>query len=202
MKQQQLIQKIETLGKGVFTINDLKKLFPEDAYIKTSVYRMLKRGNLVQIVRGMYALNRNDLDIEKVAAQLYYPSYVSFESALARYGIINQGPYGLTLATTRHSKQMTIAGVECSYSRLKPALFFGFDLIDGVYLAAPEKAVLDELYLICLGKRKGETSEWYLESLDRQKVREYLKPFSSSVQKKASEMGLDRLMSIHRLKFK
>ena len=192
MKRQQLIQKIETLGKGLFTIKDLKKLFPEDAYIKTSVSRMLNRGDLVQVVRGVYALNRNELDIEKIAAQLYYPSYISFESALAKYSIINQGRYGLTLATTRHSKQMTIGGVECNYSQLKPALFFGFDLIDGVYRASPEKAVLDELYLICLGKREVETSEWYLESLDRQKVQEFLKPFNSSVKKKASELGLDR----------
>ena len=89
MKRQQLIQKIETLGKGLFTIKDLKKLFPEDAYIKTSVSRMLHRGDLVLVVRGVYALNRNNLDIEKIAAQLYYPSYISFESALARYDIIN-----------------------------------------------------------------------------------------------------------------
>lgn len=183
---------METLGKGLFTIKDLKKLFPEDAYIKTSVSRLLGRGELVQVVRGVYTINRNDLDIEKVATQLYYPSYISFESALARYGIINQGRYGLTLATTRHSKQMTIAGVECNYSRLKPALFFGFDLIEGVFLASPEKALLDELYLICLGKRKVETSDWYLDSLDRQKIQEYIQPFNSSVKHKAFEMGLDR----------
>ena len=192
MKRQQLIQKIETLGKVVFTINDLRKLFPEDAYIKTSVNRLVNGGNLVQITRGVYALSRNDLDIEKIATQLYYPSYISFESALAKYGIINQGRYGLTLATTRHSKQMTIAGVDCNYSKLKPALFFGFDLINDIYLASPEKAVLDELYLICLGKRKEETSEWYLESLDRQKVLEYLEPYNSSVKRMVAEMGLDR----------
>jgi len=192
MKRQQLIQKIETLDKGLFSIKDLKKLFPEDAYIKNSVNRMLVRGDLVQVVRGVYALNRNNLDIEKIATQLYYPSYISFESALVKYGISNQGRYDLTLATTRHSKQMTIAGVECHYSKLKPDLFFGFDLINGVYLASPEKAVLDELYLICMGKRKSETSEWYLDSLDRQKVQEYLKPYPASVKQKVSEMGLDR----------
>jgi predicted transcriptional regulator of viral defense system len=192
MKRQQLTQKIETLGKAVFTIKDLRKLFPEDAYIKTSVGRMLARGDLVQVVRGVYAVKQTDLDIEKVASQLYYPSYISFESALAKYGIINQGRYGLTLATTRHSRQITIAGAECNYSKLKPALFFGFDLIDGVYLASPEKAVLDELYLIGLGKRQADTSEWYTEDLDQEKLQEYLKPFNLKVHKMASKIGLDR----------
>jgi predicted transcriptional regulator of viral defense system len=192
MKRQKLIQKIETLGKELFTIKDLRKLFPEDAYINISVNRLLERGDLVKVIRGVYALKRDDLNIEKIGAQLYYPSYISFESALARHGIINQGRYGLTLATTRHSKQINIAGVECTYSRLKPALFFGFELMDRVFLASPEKAVLDELYLICMGKREGETSEWYLDDLDRTKIQEYIQPFSASVKKKASEMGLGR----------
>jgi len=190
MKRQELIQKIENLGKGLFTIKDLQKLFPKDAYIKTSVNRMLGRGDLIQVVRGIYALHRNNLDSEKIATQLYYPSYISFESALTKYGIINQGRFGLTLATTRHSKRMTIAGVECVYSKLKPDLFFGFDLINGVFVASPEKALLDELYLICMGKRQVETSEWYLKDLDRQKVQEYLKPFNSSVKEKALKLGL------------
>jgi len=192
MKRQKLIQKIEMLGKELFTIKDLRKLFPEDAYIKTSVNRLLARGDLVKVVRVVYALKISDLNIEKIAAQLYYPSYISFESALSRHGIINQGRYGLTLATTRHPKQINIAGVECTYSRLKPALFFGFDLMERVFLASPEKAVLDELYLICMGKRKGETSEWYLDGLDRAKIQEYIQPFTASVKKKVSEMGLDR----------
>jgi predicted transcriptional regulator of viral defense system len=194
MKRQQLAQKFEALGKAVFSIQDLRKLFPEDAYIKTSVSRMLERGDLIQVVRGVYAKNQTDLDVEKIAAQLYYPSYISFESALAKYGIINQGRYGLTLATTRHSRQMNIAGTECVYSKLKPALFFGFDLIDGVYLASPEKAVLDELYLISLGKRQAEPSEWYTEELDQKKLAEYLEPFNTTVHKMASIIGLDRPM--------
>jgi len=195
MKLSQLTQKIEMVGKAVFSIKDLRKLFPEDAYLKTSVSRMLERGDLIQVVRGVYTLNQKDLDVEKIAPQLYYPSYISFESALAKYGIINQGRYGLTLATTRHSRQMTIAGTECIYSKLKPALFFGFDLIHGVYLASPEKAVLDELYLISLGKRQADTSEWYTEDLDQNKLQEYLKPFNLSVHKMVSEMGLDKVVT-------
>lgn len=192
MKRQILIQKIETLGRELFTIKDLKKLFPEDAYINISVNRLLECGELVKVMRGVYALKREVLNIEKIAAQVYYPSYISFESALARHGILNQGRYGLTLATTRHSKQINIAGVECTYSRLKPALFFGFDLMDRIFLASPEKAVLDELYLICLGKRDVETSEWYLDGLDRAKIQEYIQPFNASVKKRASDLGLDR----------
>ncbi|MBU0577072.1 hypothetical protein KKF73_00710 [Patescibacteria group bacterium] len=189
MKRQQLVQKIEALGKDVFSIKDLQKLFPEEAHLKISVKRMLDAGVLIQITRSIYTLKRENLDIEKVATQLYYPSYVSFESALSKYGITNQGLYGLTLATTRHSKKITLAGIECEYSQLNPKLFFGYDLINGAYLAQPEKAFLDQIYLMVLGKRAGNYSEWYLDSLDREKLLEYLPLFNLSVQKQVSKMG-------------
>lgn len=189
MKQQQLIQKIETLGKDVFSIKDLKKLFPEETNLKISVKRMLDAEVLIQITRSIYTLKQENLDIEKVATQLYYPSYISFESALSKYGIINQGLYGLTLATTRHSKKMALAGVECEYSQLHEILFFGFDLINGTYLAQPEKAFLDQIYLMTLGKRAGNSSEWYLDDLDREKLAKYLPFYNASVRKQVSRLG-------------
>jgi predicted transcriptional regulator of viral defense system len=190
MKRQQLMQKVEASGKGIFTINELRMLFPEDAYIKTSIKRMLDCGELIQVVRGVYAVHPESLNVNKIATQLYYPSYISFESALAQYGIINQGPIGLTLATSRHSKLLSIAGVECNYSKLKTSLFFGFDLIDTTYTASPEKAVLDELYLISMGKRKTGTSEWYLDDLDREKLKRFAKAYPASIQHRLAEMGL------------
>ena len=189
MKREQLVQKIETLGKNVLSIKDLKKLFPEEKYLNISVKRMLDRGVLFQISRSIYALRREKLDIEKVSTQLYYPSYISFESALSKYGIINQGLYGLTLATTRHSKKIALAGMECEYSQLNEKLFFGFDLINGTYLARPEKAFLDQIYLMAFGKRVGNDSEWYFDSLDGEKVKEYSKFYNHSVQKRIAKMG-------------
>ena len=189
MKRQQLVQKIEALGKDVFSIKDLQKLFPEETHLKVSVKRMLDAGVLIQITRGIYALKEGKLDIEKVATQLYYPSYISFESALSKYGIINQGLYGLTLATTRHSKKITLGRVECEYSQINEPLFFGFDLIQGTYLAQPEKAFLDQIYLMILGKRSGNYSEWYLESLEREKLVKYLPFYNVRVQKQVSKMG-------------
>ena len=181
MTKDELTQKIEKLGKNVFTIADLKKLFPDDVYIKMALKRFKDSGVIVSVARGMYALKKEQLDIEKIATQVYYPSYISFESALSKYGIMNQGLYGLTLATTRHSKRITLAGLECSYSKLKENLFFGFNLVGDTYVAEPEKAFLDTLYLIALGKRSKNYSEWYLDALDKVKIKEYIKPFNKSV---------------------
>ena len=189
MKRQQLIHEIEVLGIDIFSMKDLQKLFPQESNLKISVKRMLDAGVLMQVTRSIYALKGGNLDIEKVATRLYYPSYISFESVLSKYGIINQGLYGLTLATTRHSKKVTLAGIDCQYSQLKPALFFGFDLVNGTYLAQPEKAFLDQLYLMSLGKRTGNTSEWDLNPMDTKKVNDNLQFFTHRVQEKVSQMG-------------
>ncbi len=190
MKRQELAQKVEALGKNFFSMKDLKKLFPEEGYLRISVKRMLDAGVIFQIAHGFYALKQEKLDVEKLATQLYYPSYISFESALSKYDVINQGMYGLSLATTRHSKKIVLAGVDCEYSQLKPALFFGFDLVNDTYLAQAEKAFLDLIYLMCLGKRKGNTSEWELDVLNQKKLVEYAAFYPDAVKKQIATMGL------------
>jgi len=183
MKREDLSQITKNLGKDWFDLKDLRKLFPEEKNLKTSVKRLKDDGFIKQITRGVYSLSENSVDIEKIATQIYYPSYISFESALAKYGIINQGRYGLTLATSRHSKKITLGNIECEYSKIKNDLFFGFDLIGETYIAKPEKAFLDQLYLISLGKRNRNTEEWYLDSLDKKTIAEFLKKYPKSVQK-------------------
>jgi predicted transcriptional regulator of viral defense system len=190
MKRGDIIHAVETTGMDFFTIRDLEKLFPGEKHIKISVKRLLDAGVIIRVTRGIYALKPENLDIEKIATRLYYPSYISFESALAKFGVINQGLYGLTLATTRHSKKMTLAGLECDFAQLKDALFTGFDLVNGTYIAQPEKALLDLLYLICLGRRRVNPAEWVLDGLNKEKITEYLRLYPSTVGKKVEDLGI------------
>lgn len=189
MNQKTFVAKIKALGKGVFSVRDVRLLFPEEArFVNTSLKRLKNTGAIVPVIRGLYRLSDVSFEIEKVATTLLYPSYVSFESALSKYGIINQGLFELTLATTRHSKRLRIGGVVCEYSQLKPKLFFGFELLNGIYIAQPEKALLDTLYLITLGKRRTTHKEWYTNSLNKEKVVKYSQPFGKNVINLAKEV--------------
>lgn len=188
MKRDELIEKIEHLGKDVFDISDVKKLFPAEAHINTTIKRLRDSAVVTHITRGVYMLRGHSFDVEKLATTIYYPSYISFESALSKYGIINQGLYGLTLATTRHSKKITLKEIECDYSQIKPELFFGFNLTGGTYIAEPEKALLDRLYLISLGKKTKSYHGWHTEELDKNKVKKYLPSFGSAVRKLVREV--------------
>lgn len=181
MKRNELIEKTGNLDKEVFTAKDLKKLFPEESNLKTAVKRLKDAGVIASAARGVYFLRGKSLNIEKLATQIYYPSYISFESALAAYGIMNQGLYQITLATTRHSKKLKLAGTTCEYIKIKESLFFGFMLVKEVYIAEPEKAFLDELYLLTLGKRPVNYGEWYLKELNKAKIKKYLGAYSRRV---------------------
>ena len=170
MRKDELVEKIEQLGKDVFDISDIKKLFPDETHIHTAIKRLKDATVLIQIARGVYMLRGHAFEVEKLATQLYYPSYISFESALSKYGIIDQGLYNLTLATSRHSKRIILKNVVCEYSKIKSELFFGFNLVGGTYIAEPEKAVLDMLYLISRGKNKSYHG-WHTEELDKNKIK-------------------------------
>ncbi len=188
MKRDELINKTNTLGKDVFTTQDLRKLFPDESNIKMAIKRLKDSGIITTITKGVYRQKDKSIDSEKLASQLYYPSYISFESALSKYGVINQGLYKLTLATTRHSKKLTLPNIEIEYIQIKKNLFFGFNLIGNTYIAEPEKAFLDELYLIALGKRTINYDEWDTISLDRKKINQYLRRYPSKVKQISSKI--------------
>ncbi|MFH1896378.1 MAG: hypothetical protein ABH814_02830 [bacterium] len=181
MRREDLAQKVSQFNKSVFKVSDLKLWFPREFELKTSIKRLKKAGQLVVLKRGLYALRGESFDIEKVATAYYYPSYVSFDSALAKYGIKNQGIYGLTLATTRYPKKVVLGGVDCVYSQLKKDLFFGYMLEGGVYVAEAEKAVLDQLYMISKGLSFDSSVEWDLSGLKKGVLRQYAKKYPKAV---------------------
>lgn len=181
MKARVFIEELSQKNIETFSIDDLRRLFPKDNQnITTIVSRMAKSGIIVPICRGLYRLKQTPIDVEKLAQSIYYPSYISFESALSKYGIINQGTYITTFATTRHSKKIILNETECVFRTLKPKLFFGFNLSNGIYIAEAEKAVLDTLYFIYLGKLKINFTDWYLKDLDVAKIKKYANCFGKS----------------------
>ena len=84
---------------------------------------------------------------------------------------------------------MALAGVDCEFCRIKESLYTGYKLTNGTYLASPEKACLDMLYLHSLGKRKVNTSEWMVDDLNWDELRRYAGLYPPTVWKLVGEMG-------------
>lgn len=189
----ELLQILKGFNKPYFTVADFEKILgSKREVLYVTLNRLVKSGVLVRLKRGVYQPEFQSLELEKTINELYYPSYLSFESALSRYSILSQIPYTLTFATTKTSKKQNLAGREVEYRQLKDELFFGYNLVGGIYIAEPEKAILDQLYLMSKGKIVSDISEWSLVGLDKKKLLQYAKKFPLTVQKRV-KMLVSRL---------
>jgi predicted transcriptional regulator of viral defense system len=191
MKAIELIKSLERFNKPFYSIADLEKvtgLSKDSLYV--TIKRLVDRGILERIGKGIYRLFIAKPSIEKIAASLYIPNYLSFESALLRYGILNLVPYSLTFATTKKTKRLTVEGRDIEFRQIKKELFWGFEMQDGIYVAKPEKAFLDLVYLASRGIASLDLDELDTKKLSITKVKEFSKRFPIYTQK-----YLDKIIS-------
>ena len=180
-----LLKALQALNKAFYTIADLEKITGLE---RGSLYVALKRwvdgGVLERVSQGIYLPMGQNLPLEKIAAQLYLPNYLSFESALYRHGILNMIPYTLTFATTRKSKKVTLRRHGVEFRQISRELFFGFEMRNGIHIAVPEKALLDQIYFICRGKASADWDEMNLKNLSADLIKDYSGRFPGYVQRR------------------
>lgn len=185
----ELIKKLQSLGKEYFTVADMQKITGlSRTSLKVALSRLTRRGVLTRIKRGVYQLSLSPVDVLKAANQLYYPSYLSFESALSRYGILSQIPYTQTFATVKRGKKMVLWDTEVEFRQLKKELFFGYRMEDGIYIAEPEKALLDQLYMVGRGKGRLDIKELDLKEIDVKLLKEYARRFPPYIKKQLDKI--------------
>jgi predicted transcriptional regulator of viral defense system len=118
--------------------------------------RWVKSGNLIQLRRGLYVLSERYQKIQPhpflVANRLKRASYVSLQSALGYHGLIPEYVPSITSVTTDRPETLTNPLGRYIFKHIKKALFHGYRAVDlgdrqSAFVAAPEKALLDLLYL-------------------------------------------------------
>ena len=189
MRGIEVLKVARELNKSFFTIADLEKI---TGLPRRSLYVTLKRwgdkGLIERVGQGIYLPPMTDVSLENVAAQLYIPNYLSFESALARYGILNLVPYTLTYATPRKTRRFSLRNQGVEFRQISPKLFFGYEIKNGINIATPEKAFLDQVYFHCRGKGSLDFDELNLKGLSPQIAKEYAERFPVYVQKRLGEI--------------
>lgn len=182
-KDSELVARLASFRKAYFTVADLEKMLGlPRASVYVTLHRLVQSGLLIRLRKNAYTTFTETVDAEKVVGELYWPCYLSFESALSQYGILSQLPYTLRFATTRPSKKMSIGTVAVECSHLKPDLFFGYILKNERNIATPEKALLDQLYLVSRGKATLTVEELDLRDLDKDTFEKFARKFPSSTQ--------------------
>ncbi|MDP2790422.1 MAG: hypothetical protein Q8O15_01550 [Rectinemataceae bacterium] len=151
----------------------LMEALKDYAYPRDRVTKLLKRGALSRVKKGLYLWNEVDepYSREILANLIYGPSYVSREYALSLYGLIPEAVPLVTSVTTGRNKHFdTVAGA-FSYRSL-PVEYYspGISYMAGAsgrgyMVASPAKALFDMLYLNAPDLREGEIPAYFFENL-------------------------------------
>ncbi len=113
------------------------------------LHSLEEAGLVRRLRRGLWAV-QPDVDPFMVPPYLTapFPAYVSFWSALARHGMIEQVPRQIFVASLDRTRRVTTSVGTYSIHHLAPELFEGYEGSDERgYLATPEKALFDTVYL-------------------------------------------------------
>lgn len=116
--------------------------------------QILERAGLVRhLRRGLWSLDPNlDPLVLPPFLTAPLPAYVSFWSSLAHHDMIEQIPRQIWVASLARPRKITTSIGSYEVHQLAPELFTGFTgSEDRGYLAEPEKALFDTLYVRAAG---------------------------------------------------
>jgi predicted transcriptional regulator of viral defense system len=144
--------------------------------VRRQLSRWTAAGKLYQLRRGLYALAPPYQKVKPhpfvVANRLVRASYVSLEAALAHYGLIPEHvPLVTSVTTTRPVEYETPLG-RYAFRHVKPDLLYGYQRLavtqdQQAFVATPEKALLDQVYLQPGGDAPAYLRGLRLQNLER-----------------------------------
>lgn len=175
---------------SLFTVGDLLKIFDLSLNTTSALLGRLKKNGIVQsLVKGKYLflLAKNPPEDFEIANFIYGPSYISLESALSFYGIIDQFPYQITSVTIKKTLKIEIENKEFSYNHINEPFFIDYKKTpEGYLIAFPQKAVFDLVYLVYKGGRSKSILD--LLNLDRSDFKkENLKDYFNNLSRNDSK---------------
>ena len=175
--------KLKEAQLRLFSVLDFQRILGIENYgsARSNISRYLKSGLIQRASKGLYFLTDNPPSNFELANKLYQPSYISFETALSFYGIIPETIYEITSATSRPPREYIVKNIKFSYKKIKKSCFNGYHSIKIqnilVFIAEPEKALADYLYLVALGKRKLTYERIDLSKIKKNRLLIYAQQF-------------------------
>jgi hypothetical protein len=146
----------------------------DPSHVRRQLSRWTKAKKVIQLKRGLYTLAQPYRKVNPhpflIANKLVKGTYVSLQSALAYYGMIPEFvPVTLSMTTRSTASWDTPLG-EFQFHHIVSDQFSGYHVArvmedQPVYLAAPEKALLDLVHLTPGGDDPGFLASLRLQNL-------------------------------------
>ncbi|HBY57610.1 MAG TPA: hypothetical protein DEG96_07105 [Candidatus Atribacteria bacterium] len=175
------LKKIKNL---YFTYQDVAKILSisEDS-ARVLCTRYVKQKYFIRLKRNFYMLRERWDSITsnqrlELANILQVPSYISLMTALSFYEYTTQIQQKFIESISQYRTcTKDIEGFIFNYSKIKKDFYFGFYKKNGIFIASPEKAFIDSLYLNYLGKYNFDLSSLNLEKIDKKNCEKILKRY-------------------------
>lgn len=169
---------LKNKGFSVFTPKEFAQIFDvSDLATQQFIHTHTQKNFFTKLRNGLYALEEKRPNLYFAANKIYSPSYVSLETALSYYGIIPETVYSITSITPKAKREFEAFGMSFSYTSIKKEAFQGYTVKKEndktFFIAEPEKALADYLYLVALGK-KSWNDRFETKNISKEKLAQYL----------------------------
>ncbi len=170
--------KIKLLNKLYFSYRDISRVFGISLGSgRVAATRLVKSGDITRVKRDFYILSQrwgsSSLEDRFILANLLQvPSYISLMTALSYYEVTTQvQPDFLESVGYYRTKLVEVKESSFNYSKINRKLYFGFAKIKGFFIASPEKAFLDAIYLKSLKKYNFDLTSIDFGKLDMNRIK-------------------------------
>ena len=186
---------LRSINKLYFTYQDVAKTFniTEEA-ARVSCSRYVKEGLLVRLKPNFYILrekwdNIEFTEIVNLANVLQVPSYVSLTTALVYYEYTTQVQQNFIESIgLKRTKKFNIYSIVFNYTKIAKDLYFGFEKVESYYIATPEKALIDAIYLESHGRYRIDISSLDLDRFNKYELDRMLIKFPEKTRKRVQNL--------------
>ena len=201
MKFASLLEKVSDLP--VFTVRFLSA-GGNLAQIRLQINRWVKDGRIIRLHKGIYALAEPYRKVIPepfcIANSLKSASYVSLHSALSWYGMIPEFVPAVTSITTGRPQTIETPLGRFEFRHVSKKYFWGYQQVElkfgqTAFIACPEKALLDLIYLTGGGNDIEFIEELRLQNFE-QINRAVLREFVERLQSPKLNRALDNIERI------
>ena len=162
---------------------------------RVTASRYVRQGFLVRVKKNVYVLKekwkvagREEKFMIANLAQV--PSYISLMTALDYFEITTQvqRDFFESVAVQR-TKEISVNHTVFQYTKIDRKLYFGFTKQKGFFMATPEKAFLDAVYLMSFGRYNVDLASLVFSKLDIGALEHMSKKFPPKTQKLLEKHG-------------
>jgi predicted transcriptional regulator of viral defense system len=173
---------LENIDKLYLSVTDIAKyLAIKYESAKLTAFRYTQKKILIRLKKDLYILASRfkiltEEDKFRLANIIQTPSYISLTTALSYYQISTQQQrYYLESIAQKRTISKSINSYIFSYTIIKKNLYHSFELNNGFFIATPEKALFDAIYLTAIKKYNCDFEALNFKKLNKSRLDKIIK---------------------------